>query len=169
MAAYNYYGQNLVNPYGGWNIPQSYQGQPMMQQPVQPVQMQQPQTVQMQSPSGIIWISGMQEAQMYPVAPNNAVALWENSGKTIYLKQADATGKPTMRIYDLVERTENTSAAAGQHDEKAPSYVTKDELGTIVEAMKSLAGEIDTMKGDLYGVAGRKKTAKKAEVTEDDA
>lgn len=168
MAAYNYYGQNLGNPYGVWGYQQSFQGQPMMQQPVQPVQMPQAQTVQMPSPSGIIWISGMQEAQMYPVAPNNAVALWENSGKTIYLKQADATGKPTMRIYDLVERTENASTT-GQHDEKAPSYATKDELGTIVEAVKSLAGEVDTMKGDLYGVAGRKKATKKAEVTEDDA
>ena len=168
MAAYNYYGQNFGGQYGAGYFPQSFQGQPMMQQPVQPVQMPQAQTVPVQSPSGIIWISGMQEAQMYPVAPNNAVALWENSGKTIYLKQADATGKPTMRIYDLVERTE-TSSSAGAHDEKAPNYVTKDELGTIVEAVKGLASEVDTMKGDLYGVAGRKKTAKKAEVTEDDA
>lgn len=167
MAAYNYYGQNFGNPYGAWNIPQSFQGQPMMQQPVPSVQMPQTQTVQMPSPSGIIWISGMQEAQMYPVAPNNAVALWENSGKTIYLKQADATGKPTMRIYDLVERTE-TSTAAAPHDEKAPSYVTKDELGTIVDAVKGLAGEVEQMKGDLYGVAGRKKSSKKVEVTEDD-
>lgn len=33
----------------------------------------QPQAVQQQpQTSGIIWISGLQEAQMYPVAPNNA-------------------------------------------------------------------------------------------------
>ena len=38
---------------------------------------------QQQSPTGIIWVSGVQEAQLYPVAPNNAVALWENSGKAI--------------------------------------------------------------------------------------
>lgn len=168
MAAFNYYGQNFGNPYGAGYFPQNGFQQPMIQQPVQPVQMPQPAQT-MPSPSGIIWISGMQEAQMYPVAPNNAVALWENSGKTIYLKQADATGKPTMRIYDLVERTENASIAAGPHDEKAPAYATKDELGTIVEAMKSLAGEVDTMKGDLYGMAGRKKTVKKAEAIEDDA
>ena len=73
-----------------------------------------------------------------------------------------------MRIYDLVERTE-TSSSAGPHDEKAPNYVTKDELGTIVEAVKGLASEVDTMKGDLYGMAGRKKTVKKAEAVEDDA
>lgn len=171
MAAYNYYGQNFGGQYGAGYFPQNYQGQPMMQQPqiqVPQVQMPQSQAVQNPSPSGIIWVNGLSDAQMFPVGPNNAVALWETSGKTIYLKQADATGKPTIRVYDLVERTE-TSSGVSQHDEKAPNYVTKDELGTIVEAVKGLASEVDTMKGDLYGMAGRKKTVKKAEEVEDDA
>lgn len=168
MAAYNYYGQNFGNPYmmGGYAQPgypaQGYVPQQQTQIPVQ-------QSQQMPSPSGIIWISGMQEAQMYPVAPNNAVALWENSGKVIYLKQADATGKPTMRIYDLVERTETASTALEQQDGKSTSYATKDDLSAIVGAVKGLAGEVEQMKGDLYGVAGRKKAVKKAEAMEDDA
>ena len=37
----------------------------------------QPQPAQSSPPTGIIWISGIQEAQMYSVAPNYAVALWE--------------------------------------------------------------------------------------------
>ena len=96
MAAYNYYGQSYGNPYGAF-YPQGFQ--PMMQQGMPNVpQMQSPvQTApQSYSPainqSGIIWISGLQEAQMYPIAPNNAVALWEKSGKVIYLKQADHDG-----------------------------------------------------------------------------
>ena len=173
MAAYNYYGQGYGNPYGmNGFYPQGYQ--PVM--PQQPQMMQNPQQMnqpmQSYSPvinqSGIIWVSGAQEAQMYPIAPNNAVALWEKSGKVIYLKQADATGKPTITIYDLVERTEAAQESHESGNSKLPDYATKDELSTIVGAVKGLAGEVEQMKGDLYGVAGRKKSVKKVEVTEDD-
>ena len=123
----------------------------------------QPQAVQQQpQTSGIIWISGLQEAQMYPVAPNNAVALWEQSGKVVYLKQADATGKPTLTIYDLVERTQNASAP---QEVKSIEYVSKEELTKIVGVLDTVRSELETVKGDLYGVAGRKK---KREVNDDD-
>ena len=105
---------------------------------------------------------------MYPVAPNNAVALWEQSGKTVYLKQADATGKPTMKIYDLVERSTSGSAASSGQGDNSTSYVTKEELGRIAGVLETFRGELETMKGDLYGVAGRKRTSKKG-VEEDDA
>ena len=52
----------------------------------------------------MVWVSGEAEAMAYLVAPNSAVALWDSSSPTIYLKQADASGKPSMKIYDLVER-----------------------------------------------------------------
>ena len=133
-----------------------------------PVQIQQPtvQPPQMQS-SGIIWVSGAQEAAMYPIAPNNAVALWEKSGKTIYLKQADATGKPTMTVYDLVERTQTPSDGLSDSDSKIPTYATKDDLRAAMDAVEgigdaiaSLRMEMDTVKGDLYGIAGKKKVKK---------
>ena len=99
---------------------------------------------------------------MYPVAPNNAVALWEQSGKVVYLKQADATGKPTLTIYDLVERTQNASAP---QEVKSIEYVSKEELTKIVGVLDTVRNELETVKGDLYGVAGRKK---KREVNDDD-
>ena len=153
--AYPFY--QPYQPYSGY-LPQSYQ-------PV--VQPQQIQQMQGQNTSGIIWVSGAQEAGMYPVSPNNAVALWEQSGKVIYLKSADATGKPTMRVYDLVERTDSSAAAPESMDGKS-DYATKDDVAALAGAVKSILGDIETMKGDLYGVAGRKKTAKKTEVTDDD-
>lgn len=138
--------------------------QPMNYYPVNYQNVQQPQTVQHQN--SIIWVSGLAEAQAYPVAPNNAVALWEQSGKVIYLKSADATGKPGIRIYDLVERTETAVSSANNADAKTYDYATKDELTTIIGAVKGLANDIEQMKGDLYGVAGRKR--KKTEVNTDD-
>ena len=94
---------------------------------------------------------------MYPIAPNNAVALWDRSGKTVFIKQADATGKPSMKTFDLVERGEVQESAKMPVEE----YATKKDLAAIL-------ADIETMRSDLYGVAGRKRSVKKAEVSEDD-
>lgn len=154
--AYNPYFPVTYQPYGNY-YPQAY-----------PQQTQQMPTNQSPTTSGIIWVSGLNEAQMYPVAPNNAVALWEQSGKTIHLKSADATGKPTLKSYDLVERNQSVPEASSGQGEKTIDYVTKDELGKITGVLESIRGDLETMKGDLYGVAGRKKSTKKVEVMEDD-
>ena len=72
-----------------------------MQQPLQQPPMQQP----IQQPS-IVWVPNEQAAREYLVAPNSAVTLWDSSAPVVYLKQADASGKPTLTTYDLVERTQ---------------------------------------------------------------
>lgn len=177
MPAYNYYPVTYQNPYQQSFYQPTYT-QPMMQQPVmqqQPVQApQQAQPLQTMQ-SSIIWVSGDKEAAMYPIAPNNAVTLWSQSEPVVYLKQADASGKPTMKIYDLVERTQNASTGIKDTEDKSPAYATKDELAAVVGAVKgfdgllsSLKSDIDTMKGDMYGIAGKKKPVKKQEA-EDDA
>lgn len=116
----------------------------------------------------IIWVSGPQEAQMYPIAPNNAVTLWDKSGKNVYVKTADATGKPSMTVYDLVERKINATESVSEADSNLPTYATKEQLEAVSEAVKGLdalvgniRADIESMKGDLYGIAGAKKKAKK--------
>lgn len=84
---------------------------------------------------GVQWVSGEQEARGYLIAPNSAVALWDSTAPTVYLKQADASGKPTLKIYDLVERTETASTAS---QGKAPDYVTREEF----DRLAALVGEI---------------------------
>ena len=123
----------------------------------------------------IIWISGGEkEASMYPVAPNNAVTLWSTSEPVVYLKQADASGKPTMKTYDLVERVETSSVAHSASDVKMDVYATKDDLGRVSAEVKgidslvsALKSDIETIKGDMYGIAGKKKPVKKG-VDEDE-
>jgi len=66
--------------------------------------MQQPQQAPA-SPS-IVWVQSEMEAANYLVAPNSAVTLWDSNSPVVYLKQADASGKPSMKIYDLVERNQ---------------------------------------------------------------
>lgn len=109
-----------------------------------PIFQQYPQTQPQQRAvtSGILWVNNEQEAQMYPVAPNNAVALWDVSGKVVYLKQADATGKPTVHVYDLTEREQ------AQPAEAAPEYVTREDYAKMVAAVKSLLEEVKLLKAD---------------------
>ena len=63
------------------------------------------QVPQQQAPS-IVWVQNEMEAANYLVAPNSAVTLWDSNAPVVYLKQADASGKPSMKVYDLVERTQ---------------------------------------------------------------
>lgn len=136
-------------------------------------QMYYPQQYQQNQPS-IIWISSENEAFSYPVAPNNAVTLWSTSEPVVYLKQADATGKPTLKTYDLVERVSEPFKGTSTKGKESIEYAVKSDLTAVVGAVKdvnetieSMKAEIETMKGDLYGVAGRKRVRKVKEEDEE--
>ena len=73
------------------------------------------------------------------IAPNAAVALWDSTAPTVYLKQADASGKPTLKIYDLVERAEN---APDRANAKPVEFVTRKEF----DALAAIVGEIKAKK-----------------------
>ena len=132
-----------------------YYPQPM---PDNLMQMRQQQMMQPAPPSipqnpvatgGVQWVSSEQEARGYLIAPNSAVALWDSTAPTVYLKQADASGKPTLKIYDLVERAETAPNAP---QKPGVEFVTRKEF----DALAALVGEIK----------GKKK--RKVEEDEDD-
>ena len=141
--AFNPYYQN---PYYPQPMPDTLMQmrQQQMMQPAPPPVPQNPVAT-----GGVQWVSNEQEARGYLIAPNSAVALWDSTAPTVYLKQADASGKPTLKIYDLVERTETASTAS---QGKAPDYVTREEF----DRLAALVGEIK----------GKKK--RKVEEDEDD-
>ena len=99
MPNYPYYG---YQPYQPYQPPMADQLMQLRQSQYQPNMQQIP---QQQSPS-IVWVQNEMEAANYLVAPNSAVTLWDSNAPVVYLKQADASGKPSMKIYDLVERTQ---------------------------------------------------------------
>lgn len=88
--------------------------------------------------SGVQWVSGEQEARSWMVAPNAAVALWDSTAPTVYLKQADASGKPTLKVYDLVERL-----ASVPDTQKAPTaeYVTRKEFDALAALVSEMKGK----------------------------
>ena len=160
-------------PYPYYTNPYQYQPTYQTYQPTyQPIYTQQPQQPQQQTqqqptpPTSIMWVNNEREAAMYPILPNSAVALWDESQPVVYLKQADASGKPMMKTYDLVERTAAISETSSP-SEKTIDFATKDDVRALASAIdgmsgtfEAMRGEIDAMKGDLYGIAGKKKPTK---------
>ena len=95
--------------------------------------MQQPQ----QNPPApsIVWVQSEQEALNYLVAPNSAVTLWDSNSPVVYLKQADASGKPSMKTYDLVERTQRTAQSAAEPPVEYAPLSRLEALEAKIEAM----------------------------------
>lgn len=160
------------NPYQQGYYPMYQQPQyQQVQQPVQQTQPMQPSVPQISN----VWIYDPSEIPNYPVAPNNAVRFWIANKKVFYEKSADATGKPTLKVFDYSERAETASDGVSTSDSKLPAYATRDELSAVVGVVKgfdellgSIKSDIDTMKGDMYGIAGKKKTTRKQEAVEDE-
>lgn len=150
--AYSYYTPMYQPNYYAANPYQAQYQAPTMPQP-QPTQLT---TQQTQNPSSILWVRNNQEAAMYPVAPNNAVALWDSGAPVIYLKQADAAGKPSMKTYDLVERIEKPVESVSAQEGNNTTYATKSELAALAGVVKDVDGvitslreEVDTLKAKV--------------------
>lgn len=87
----------------------------------------------MQTPSqgqngGIIWVQGEAGAKSYLVAPNTTVQLWDSESQSIYLKSADASGMPTMKILDYTIREQNGQNTPSLMPEDRADYVTRKEF-----------------------------------------
>ena len=151
MPNYPYYG---YQPYQPYQPPMADQLMQLRQNQYQPNMQQVP---QQQAPS-IVWVQSEAEAMTYPIAPNNAVTLWDSNAPVIYLKQADASGKPSMKIYDLVERN---SRPVQTMQTQAVEYATKDELAALAARLDA----ITTMKESPVKLTS-KKTVQKEEASE---
>lgn len=100
-------------------------------------QMYQPQTQYSHIASnGIIWVQGEAGAKSYLVAPNNTVQLWDSENNVIYLKSADSSGMPSMKILDYTIR-ENVAQSGSNSLKNDSVYVTKEEFEKFKEEMLS--------------------------------
>lgn len=105
--------------------------QPYYQANYQPIQ-NQPQNQN----TGIIWVSGVAGAKAYMVAPNTTVQLWDSESQTIFLKSADASGMPSMKILDYTIRENDQPVTAQNLAQSDERYVTKEELKTFRESLE---------------------------------
>ena len=110
--------------------------EPMMRPQYQPTPQYQP--PQQSGGQSIIWVPNEQAANEFIVAPNNAVTLWDMNASVVYVKKADASGKPSMTAYDLVERVTSPVGPTAPQTAPMPEYVTRkdfDELAAKVAAL----------------------------------
>ena len=93
--------------------------------------------------SNIIWCQGEAAAKSYPVAPNATVQLWDSESQAIYLKSADASGMPSMKVIDYTIRDTQTAQNASLTEQS--NNVTRDEFNALFERVNALRGEIDAL------------------------
>lgn len=107
--------------------------------------------------NGLTWVSGIESAKAWYIAPNTTVALWDSESQTIYIKSADASGMPSMKILDYALR-EPTSPVERVSDAKV-DYLTREDLNALYEQISDLRDEIDNL--------SIRRTPKKKEVIEE--
>lgn len=117
--------------------PQLYPQYGAYQQPMMPVQ-------QSQDQSGPIWVQGESGAKSFLVGPGKTVALWDSEAQVIYLKSADPSGMPSMKVLDYTIRDSNNLPPKSQ--QSTPEYATKNEVETIKDDLRH---EIDQIKESL--------------------
>lgn len=135
MAGYNYYPQNYQMPAYYPTQNNAFQGVGNVGSNVQ---------------SSLIWVQGEGAAKSYPVAPNTSVPLWDSEANVVYIKSADASGMPSIKILDYTVRDN-----APRKTESAPQvdFVTHNELADIQK-------EIDALKAKFERTADKRNGGK---------
>lgn len=125
----------------------NYNGFPVTYQPLYPQPQYsyqpQPQPQQAQNNS-IIWVSGEAGAKAYLVAPNTTVQLWDSESQSIYLKSADASGMPSMKILDYTIR-DQAPVPSPMSNAETPEYATKADVLALRREIGNIRTKIDGM------------------------
>ena len=144
----------------------AYPGFPATYQPMYYTQQYQPQMPQQpaqQGNGGIIWVSGEAGAKAYLVAPNTTVQLWDSEAQCIYLKSADASGMPSMKILDYTIRSQmpvnGPVGSSASQVVNTTAYATKADL-------EALAGRLDTLRAEMDGLTSKRSAKKEAAANE---
>jgi len=99
------------------------------------------QPVQQTQNGSPIWVQGEAGAKSYLVAPNSTVTLWDSESQTIYLKSADASGMPTMKVLDYTFR--EAQKPQNSVSQSRPQYATYEDI-------KALNGRINDLRDEFF-------------------
>lgn len=93
-----------------------------------------------QQNSFVQWVQGENAAKSFPVAPNTSVPLFDSEANVIYIKSADASGMPSIKILDYTVRdnTPRTAEIKSQGD-----FVTHNELADIQKEIDALKAKFE--------------------------
>ena len=110
-----------------------------------------------QTQNALTWVSGIEAAKAWYVAPNTTVALWDSEAQTIYLKSADVSGMPSMKILDYALRGAESHADGVSVPQT--EYLTREDLEAVLGQISDLRDEIDNL--------SIRRTPKKKEIIEE--
>lgn len=89
--------------------------------------------------NGIIWVQGEAGAKSYLVAPNTTVQLWDSESQRIFLKSADASGMPSMKVLEYTVKDGNSPISpVSDADNNSIKYATKDDVEAVSSQIEAL-------------------------------
>lgn len=107
-----------------------------------------PQYQPQQQNTGLIWVQGEAGAKSYLVAPGSTVVLWDSESQTVYLKSADATGMPSMRILDYQFRDTAPQRRPAAFSDTGSEIPTREDIKALQSQIDDLRKQIGGMKND---------------------
>lgn len=114
---------NYNNPYNQYPyINNNYGYQQPTYQPQYQNQYQQPQ----QNYIPLTFVSGIEGAKAFIVAPNQVVFLKDSDSDLIFQKKADAQGKYEMKAFHMTEVTDGNNTVTN-----SSNYITKNDLNAL--------------------------------------
>lgn len=154
MNYYNY-PNNAFSPPGVSNLLYTAQMGGAIQQPAYS-------PAQNQNNNGLIWVQGEAGAKAYLIVPGSTVMLMDSETMRFYLKSADASGVPSLRIFEYNE----VSHGAPTAPQAAPNEqgITKAEYDELMARYDELSARIDR----LSVPEAPKRTTKKVTGSADD-
>ena len=91
----------------------------------------------------LIWVQGEAAAKSYPIAPNTSVPLWDSEANVIYIKSADASGMPSLKILDYTMR----DSVPQRVEVKAQNdFATKDDVEFLKNEINALKAKFEVRK-----------------------
>lgn len=110
-----------------------------------PVNYQQPYYYpQSQQSNGLIWVQGEAGARSFLVGPNTTVALWDSENQVVYIKSADASGMPSIKVLDYTVRSDNTQPS------KESNYATTADISEIYKKLEAIEKRLYSRKEKHY-------------------
>ena len=125
----------------------AYNNFPVNYQPYYPQYQQQTNNL---NSSSIIWVQGEAGAKSYLVAPNNTVQLWDSERQTIYLKSADASGMPSIKVLDYTIRQESPQNVSAAIKSDTATEVSRKDLDALQSQIDALKDEVRAYRATIH-------------------
>lgn len=135
MNCYNY-PNNAFSPPGVSNLPYTAQMGSAIQQPSYS-------PAQNQNNNGLIWVQGEAGAKAYLIVPGSTVMLMDSEAMRFYLKSADASGVPSLRIFEYNELSHGIPVVP--QTTPLEQGVTRAEYDELMARYDELSARIDRL------------------------